>query len=258
MRANTALLCALLWPTALLPAAADADPAALIEKARHAALHYTASLPDFICTQMVHRYEDPRGDNRWSLKDVLTVRLSYFDRREDYKLTAIDGKITLRTFDSIEGARTQGEFGTLLLLLFHPQSQAEFHWKGWTSVHKRRAAVFSYKVDKLHTSYRVAFGTVTEDSPNSILAPYRGEFFMDPESGDILHATQIAELPLNFPIKQSVTTIDYDFAEVGGRQYLLPVRAETTLTSGRYKGRNQVDFKDYRKFQTETTITFDK
>jgi hypothetical protein len=235
---------------------ADAESGALLEKARRAALSYTASLPDFICTQSVNRFEDVRGTNRWLLKDTLTVRLSYSGRNEDYKLTEINGKPTLLDFMNVGGPTTRGEFGTMLLLLFHPDTRAEFHRKGSVTFRKQRLAIFRYKIDREHSAYRVAYGAV--DGPTSILAPYHGEVWVDPESGQIRHLSQEAELPIRFPISASSTKLDYDYADVGGRKYLLPARAEVGLTSGKYHGRNEVEFKDYRKFQTDATITFDK
>jgi hypothetical protein len=228
----------------------------LLEKARSAALNYTASLPDFLCTQVVRRYEDLRGDNRWLRKDTLTIKLSYSGRIEDYKLIAIDGKPTDADFMSLGGPTTKGEFGTILLLLFHPDSQADFHWKGWTTIRKHRVGVFTYKVDKAHSLYRISYGPV--NGPNAIYAAYHGELHVDPDSGRILHVIQNAEMPLSFPINRSNTSLDYDYAEVGGHTYLLPARAITEIGSGRYHGRNEVEFKDFRKFQTEATITFDR
>jgi hypothetical protein len=255
MRLALAILC--LSIPALAQRLSDAEASALIEKARQYALSYTGSLPDFLVTQMVHRYHDPRGNERWQSLDVLTVRLSFSDRTEDYKLMEINGKPTLLDYMNTGGPTSKGEFGTLLLFLFHPTMEAEFHWKGWRTVRKRRAAIYSYQVDKAHTQYHVTYGTLAE-GPNHIVAPYYGEVAVAPETGEILNVAQHAILPLGFPIRQSSTTVEYGYAEVGGRRYLLPERAEVTMSTGRYKSRNVVEFKEYRKFQTETTITFDK
>lgn len=235
----------------------DSEASDLIEKARRVALNYTASLPDFICTEMVRRFQDPRGDNRWQRLDVLTVRLSYSGKSEDYKLIEIDGKPTLLDYMNTGGPTSKGEFGTLLLYLFHPKMEASFRWKGWATIQKRRMAVFEYKVDKAHTQFHISYGGLTA-GPNHILAAYYGEVAVDPVSGEIFRVTQHAELPAGFPIRESSSSVEYTFAEVAGHKYLLPMRAEISMAAGRYKSRNEVDFKDYRKFQTETTITFDK
>jgi hypothetical protein len=255
MRSALAILC--LAAPLLAQRPTDAEAAALVEKARDFALAYTASLPDFLVTQMVHRFHDPRGNERWQRLDVLTVRLSFFDHAEEYKLMEIDGKPTLLDYMNTGGPTSKGEFGTLLLFLFHPKMEAEFRWKGWRNIHKRRAAVYSYKVDQAHTKYHISYGAVAE-GPNHIVAPYYGEVAIAPETGEILNVTQHAILPAGFPIRQSTTIVEYDYADVGGRKYLLPVHAEVTMSAGRYKSRNSVDFKEYRKFQTEATITFDK
>jgi hypothetical protein len=255
MRFALAILCIAAPSFAQRPT--DAEATAIIEKARAYALAYTVSLPDFLATQVVHRYHDPRNNDRWQRLDVLTVRLSFSERAEDYKLIEIDGKPTLLDYSNTGGPTSKGEFGTLLLFLFHPKMEAEFRWKGWTNIHKRRAAVYSYKVDQAHTQYHISYGIVAE-GPNHIVAPYYGEVSLAPETGEILHITQHAILPLSFPIRQSATTVEYSYADVGGRKYLLPSTAEVTMSTGRYKTRNVVDFKEYRKFQTEATITFDK
>jgi hypothetical protein len=235
----------------------DAEAAALIEKARIGAMNYSKSLPDFLCTQMVRRYQDPHGDNRWRRLDVLTVKLSYSERQEDYKLIAIDGKQTKLDYMETGGPTSKGEFGSLLIYLFHPKMEAEFHWKGWTTIRKQRFAVYSYKVDQAHTQFHVAFGERPGNS-NDILAPYYGEVTVDPDSGAVLRVTQHAVLPVGFPIRASVATVEYDYQEIGGQKYLLPQHAQIEMAAQRYKTRNDVDFKDYRKFQSETVISFDK
>ena len=59
----------------------DAEQTELLEKAREAAMRYSDSLPDFICTEVVHRTEDPQGNGRSRLHDSLTVKLSYSDHK---------------------------------------------------------------------------------------------------------------------------------------------------------------------------------
>jgi hypothetical protein len=237
--------------------ASEQETAAMLERARTAALTYSASLPDFLCTEVVKRYVDPRGDNRWQRLDTLTVKLSYSDGAEDYKLIQINGKPTTTDFLKTGGPTSTGEFGSLLLSLFHRDMQTEFHWKGWSTIRKQRAAVFTYKVEQEHSRFHVRYGTAT-DGPGDVVAAYYGELAVAPESGAVLRVTQHAVLPLNFPIRESSATVEYDYADVAGIRRLLPTHAEVTMGAGRYKSRNQVEFKDYRKFQTESSITFDK
>jgi hypothetical protein len=234
----------------------DAGQAGLLENAREAAMRYSASLPDFICTEVVRRTEDPHGNGRWRALDSLTVKLSYSDHKEDYKLMLINGRPTVLDYLYAGGALSTGEFGTRLRSVFDSHSHGEFRWKGWTTLRKRRVARFTYRIEREHSNFLIQYGPVPT-GPNAIVVAYRGEVYVDDETHMILRLTQQAEIPQSFPITANESTIDYDYAAVGGRPYLLPMHALVKTRSGKYEAENNVEFRDYRKFQTEASITFD-
>jgi hypothetical protein len=241
------------------PAAAqqpEPGQAGLLEQAREAAIRYSASLPDFICTEVVRRSQDPQGNGRWRSTDTLTVKLSYFEHQEDYKLMQINGKPTVLEYLYVGGALSTGEFGTRLYSVFDPHSQGEFRWKGWTTLRRRRVARFSYHIAREHSIFRIQYGDVPV-GPNAIIVPYRGEVYVDDETHMVLRLTQQAEIPNGFPISANESTVDYEFAAVGGKQYLLPTHAYVKTRSGKYVAENHVEFREYRKFQSEATISFD-
>jgi hypothetical protein len=233
----------------------EPEQASLLKQAREAALQYSASLPDFLCTEVVRRSEDEDSGGRWRKLDTLTVKLSYFGHREDYKLMEIDGKPTLLEYEHIAGAVSTGEFGARLHSVFDPRSQGDFRWKGWATMRRRRVARFWYHIDREHSVYRVQYGTVPA-GPNSIIVPYHGEVFVDEETHKVLRLTQQAEIPVGFPIDGNDITVDYEFAAVGGKKFLLPSNAYVKTKSGRYVAENNVEFREYRKFQAESTLTF--
>jgi len=237
------------------PKPSEEEQARLLEQIRGTALNYTRSLPDFICTQVVKRYVDRYGRDRWTPIDTLTVKLSYFDQKEDYQLLTIDNKPTSLDYMNSGGSTSRGEFGTILNVLFDPKSAGEFNWKNWTRLRKRRAAVYTYRVDRVHSSYVVSI-QLDEANLAKTVAGFHGEFVADRDTNMLLHLTFEAELPASFPARQAVTSLDYDFAEVGGRQYLLPLQAEVEMRSTRLHTRNSVTFHDYRKFEADATITF--
>jgi hypothetical protein len=233
----------------------DPEQSALLEQAREAALRYSASLPDFICTEVVRRTEDPRGNGRWRSLDSLTVKLSYSGHKEEYKLMLINGRPTVLDYLYAGGALSTGEFGTRLRSVFDPHSRGEFRWKGWTTLRKRRVAKFTYRIEREHSNFLIQYGTVPT-GPNAIIVPYRGEVFVDDDTHMVLRLTQLAEIPQSFPINANESTIDYDYAAVAGKQYLLPTHANVKTVSGKYVAENNVEFREYRKFQSEASITF--
>ena len=248
---------------ALLSAAAPAvaqplepEQAGLLQKARESALRYSDSLPDFICTEMVQRSEDALGNGRWRRLDKLSIKLTYFGHKEDYKLMEINGKPTALDYLAVGGALSTGEFGTRLFSIFDPRSQGEFRWRGWTTLRRRRVARFSFHIARERSIFQLQFGAVPT-AMNSIIVPYHGEVFVDGETHMVLRLTEQAEIPPSFPIQANESVVDYDFAEVGGRQYLLPMNAYVRTRSGRFLAENNMQFREYRKFQTEANITFD-
>ena len=228
---------------------------ALLEKARTVALQYSKSLPDFICTQFVRRVQDEYGTNRWIPIDRLTIKVSY-SGREEYQLMLRDGQpVENPDLRSVGGAVSAGEFGSRLRDIFDPASAADFQWKGWSSVHHHRVAVFSYRVSAAHSKNVITTGT-TPNKNNAVVVGFHGEVSVEPESGAALRVTLTAEMPSNFPITSCSSWTEYEHRDVAGRPYLLPVTSETKLSRGRYQAANYIEFRDYRKFGSDTTITF--
>jgi len=121
-------------------------------------------------------------------------------------------------------------------------------------VRKRRSALYAYKVDQAHSHYLVMNGAV--GNMRKAVVGFHGALEVDRESGEVLHLTYIAEVPKELKLDLVSTTVDYDRAEVGGRSYLLPVHSETEIHSETLSVKNDSDFKEYRKFSSESTIDY--
>jgi hypothetical protein len=168
----------------------------------------------------------------------------------------INGKDTLQDYLTVGGSLSTGEFGTRLYAVFDPRSHADFKWKGWGTVHKRKVARFSYRIAQEHTSFLIQYGADPK-GPNAIVVPYHGEVLVDGETHMVLRLTQQAEIPSTFPINANEAWVEYDYADVGGKPFLLPVHAYSKTRSGHFVAENNIDFRNYRKFQIESNITFD-
>jgi hypothetical protein len=236
--------------------ALDADQSQLIEEARKVAISYSQRLPDFICNQIVHRSEDANGTNRWRQIDTLNIKLNYSGHKEDYKLVEINGRPTLLDYMFVGGAISTGEFGSRLAAIFSRSSKAVFAWKGLSRVHKRKVAVFTYHIAQEHSTYIVQLGPAPV-GPGVAVTAYHGEITVDLETKNVLRLTLIGEPPPRFPINECNSWIEYDYRKVAGNEYLVPVASHTSLGSGRYHAANEIEFRDYRKFQTDASISFD-
>jgi hypothetical protein len=70
--------------------------------------------------------------------------------------------------------------------------------------------------------------------------------------------TQIPyDLPATFPVHDVKLSLDYDFTKIGDAEFLLPLKSVNSSSSTRYLSRNEIEFRLYRKFGTETTIKYE-
>lgn len=241
------------------PAPSAAAQREAVNLAARAAFQYLASLPDFICEEEVNRFEDWGNTGRWREKDLLEIKLTYFDRLENYHLFAVDRRPARVDLDAMGGAHSEGEFGSILTEIFRDGSHARFTWDHWTTLRKHPAHVFRYRVLRENSMYKITYGLSPRalDADSTTVGEH-GNLYVDRDSGQILRVEQIADsIPEDFPVTGASTVLDYDFISVGGRQFLLPLHAEVRLATRGVSIRNEVKFQGYRKFNGESSITFD-
>jgi hypothetical protein len=157
------------------------------------------------------------------------------------------------------GAHSEGEFGSILTEIFRDGSHARFTWDHWTTLRKHPAHVFRYRVLRENSMYKITYGLSPRalDADSTTVGEH-GNLYVDRDSGQILRVEQIADsIPEDFPVTGASTVLDYDFISVGGRQFLLPLHAEVRLATRGVSIRNEVKFQGYRKFNGESSITFD-
>jgi hypothetical protein len=232
----------------------DTETSGTVERPRMVALAYTKRMPDFVCTQTIRRSYHLTLPKNWIDSDVLTVKLRYAGQTEDRQLLQRNGQ-PVAPGEPSGGLENIGEFGGMLESVFDPSSQAEFHWESWKTIHERPAAVFSYRVEKARSSYMLSF------DPGGYMhrqvVGYHGTVEVDLETGGVLRLVYEADtIPKDFPMQFASTAVDYGFVEVASRQYLMPIRSEIETNTDGIRSRNISEFKDYRKFSTDSTITF--
>jgi len=249
-------------PTPIPPPSSE-EQAAIIDEVREYALNYSKTLPDFICTQVVRRYAAPHpgtrgggppgGDPIWYLQDTLTNKLSYFEQKEDYKLILINNNVTTQDYKSLGGATTTGDFGSMMREVFEPSTQAHFEWDHWGTLRGRLTLVFAYRVEQSRSHWHINW-----DRKLDIMPAYRGKIYVDKDTKMVTRVTlEGTDIPADFPIRAAETTLDYDFQDISGHTFLLPLKATTIMSSAEYLTKNDEEFRVYRKYSAESDIKFD-
>ncbi len=213
---------------------------------------YVSRMPDFICTQVTRRFIDPSGMEFWQRRDVITERLSFFDKKEDYKVVLVNNQVATDTsHDKLGGATSSGEFGSVMKEIFEASTQTHFEWERWATLRGKRMHVFSYRVDQNRSQYSI----LAQGSERLVIA-YHGLIYVDRDNNTITKITLIGDgIPLTYPIREVRLTLDYDKTKIAERDYILPLKAEVTSRQGdKFLIKNEVEFRLYRKFSAESVL----
>jgi hypothetical protein len=237
------------------PPPSAAEQERILGEARRSALEYTRNLPDYLCLQVTRRYVDPSGlEMDWLKYDEVKTRVSYVDQHENYELISVNNKVTGQEYNDIGGATSTGEFGSILAEIFSPDTHADFHWARHALLRGRGVWVFSLRVPKARSRWHLNY-----EKQQEITAGYTGLVYVDKETERVIRVViEAQDVPPDFPIQDARTRLDYDFIEIAGGNFLLPLKARVFMRDGRYLSRNDVEFRLYRKFSAEASISFDE
>jgi hypothetical protein len=251
------------------------DQAKVLEAVRISAFEYTQNLPNFICRQITHReatndasfgtpFNGPAysrsgqavtgvSPTSGSPNDVIEEQLTFFDQMEHYDVVSVNSrKATGQQHMQFAGAISAGEFGSALANLFDPRSQASFEPDKMASISGRRAYVF-----KFHVPSQNGIVVIHHQTDQKILAAYSGRLFVDREKLQVLRITSELELPEGFPIRMATIQVDYKPVDIAGKTYDLPSHSELRIRDSARLYVNEIEFRNYRKFGTDSTIHYD-
>jgi hypothetical protein len=243
-------------PRPALPAPPYEEQQKVLNEVREYAVNYSKSLPDFICLEVTRRYYDrnykPGSDSSWATLDRVAEKLSYFEQKEKYELISHnDNSLYGKPFEGLGGAVSRGEFGSLLKEIFDPESDAEFHWERWGMLRGKLCHVYRYRVDQPHSKE-----TVDYDNKDRVTPAYHGLIFVEKGPNVILRVTVDPEPPASFPIQDIHQVLDYSYVDISGQQFLLPLVSTVTMRHDNFGNKNDIEFRSYRKYSAEATITF--
>jgi hypothetical protein len=226
-----------------------------IELARQKALDYSETLPDFVCAQTTRRYSATAENGTWLSEDVWEAELSYNQKAERYSQIRLNGRASRRSLESLGGALSIGEFGSLLRALFLPETQAEFWKEGEEQFQGRAAIVVGFRVSQERSGWTLSF-----KKSHSLRVAYSGRAWIDTSNYQILKISQqTLQLPPTFPIAYSEATTVYSYISVpglDGKHFLLPQTAHLILHERQppIRSLNVINFRNYRKFTADVRL----
>ncbi len=224
------------------------DP--LIEKAREAVFNFVDNLPSFVCDQVTRRYDGHKITPKWKYKDRLEVELLFTSGKEDYRNVRHNGKPLKKGSPEDSGQWSTGEFGSILASLFNTQTNAKFKYRSDSTTSGVTVRVYDYSVPKATANWEIRMGTPIKPS-------YSGAVWIDAESGHVLRVELgTSSFPAGYPVDKVESIVDYSWVSIGGTKYLMPVKSDnlTCRTATFDCSKNEIEFKNYRKFSVESNI----
>lgn len=239
------------------------EQAALIAKVRERALDYSRSLSDFLCTQVTRRYsakpenaKDASQPPSWKLVDTVTIRVSYFKQKEDYRVVKVDEKPVNKSLNQVGGHWTEGEFGSFLDGVFVPRNNAQFNWARWSTINSNPAAVLSFRIEQANSTFETTARRMLH--VEKFNWGVEGELAVDPATGQALTvAFHAIDIPPQRPLKELRVFIAYGYRKIGDVEFLLPVRSESLIDIYGRLVKAETEFSDYRKFSSDSDIKFE-
>ena len=187
--------------------------------------------------------------------DIVTTDLTYENGQESYSHIIVNGKPTTKNMMDIGGSSSTGEFGTTLRSLFSTGT-ANFRRSGGDTIAGRTAVMFKFEVPRERSGWRI-------EAPSQLYYPaYRGTVWVDKATGQTLRIEQQSRnMPTQFPFDTVESTVEYGFVRlVAANESLVPTTAEvmSCIRGTSNCIRNKIEFRNYRKFGSESDITFGK
>ena len=224
----------------------------MIAGARDAAIAFGTTLPNYLVQQLTIRYFSPNSPPRWQLIDQVTADLAYVDGKEDYRNFRIDGSPVDRPEQS--GSWSTGEFSTTLDDVLSLATNAKFRRRGEQKIAGRDAVIFDYSVAQSNSHW-----TVVAPDDRRYNPAYEGAIWVDQATHRVLRLEQrTLGMPPGWPYKGVEWLLEYGYVKIDQKTYLLPDRAENIacMTGSGACTRNVIEFRNYRKFTTESNVTF--
>jgi hypothetical protein len=223
--------------------------APLIERARYVAFQFAQKLPNFICEEHIERLGQ-RGQDKM-LIDTVSAEVVYSNGKETYRNIKVNNRPTDKDMMALGGARSTGEFASMLLDLFATNTNAEFRSGGSSPISGYDAQVYDFHVQRENSHWNV------EAQSQTLRPAYEGSVWIDPASARVLRIEmQATRLPASFPMATVETAVDYSSVRIAGNSFLLPVHAETMgcERGGPDCSHNIIDFRNYHEFKVDFKI----
>ena len=230
---------------------------AILARMMDAAVNYADRLQDFLCVQLIKRSKEDSGPfKHWQALDTQEREVGYISHQEHFRVLSVNGKPPdvekIKPGYFLPG----GEFGTAFGYIFNPKAVPKFEWDHAEQTGGQQLCVFRYRVavsesiivmnsdgEQTHLGHH---GLIYADCKSAM--PTRMQIESEPAS--VRRGIFKTELGWKIDVRYAMTPI-------GEKEFLLPQSAEETVRFGSTQTKVEIQFQQYRKYESSSTVTFD-
>jgi hypothetical protein len=111
--------------------------------------------------------------------------------------------------------------------------------------------VFSFRVSQPR------YSITHEGSKRTVTVGFHGSIFADRDSKAVMRVQMECEgIPPDFPIQSVKLALYYDVIDIGGQNFVLPLKSEVRSREGNYLAFNEVSYLSYHKYSADASISF--
>lgn len=221
----------------------EAAPQDLLTRVREHLHEYVSKLPDYTCRVTIERSSRRSARGPFELTDRLRLEVAYAGGAELY---AWPGSAAFeRSIDELlpaHGMVSEGSYARHMRTLFL-RNVARFG--------EPRSAQSRVTID--FNVPEVVSGYALTTPAGSVPASLEGSVTLDAATLDL----QRLEVRVDTRLAQTVETVTYTRAEIGGTEFVVPQTSVLLLTDGPLQLRNSSRYDNYHRYAGSATLRFD-
>ncbi len=228
---------------------------ALLPPIQHHVAEYVAGLPNYTCTETVHRFERPRRVKDFQTIDTIKLEVAVLNGTEHFAWpgsSQFEDKDLQDLLGGGHGALTKGDFVMHARNIFL-RDQAVFSSPRADKLGDRAAIRLDYAVPEAKSNFEIR-----ADGQKAVIG-YKGTAWVDEHSLQLLRISIEAEgIPSKLHIRSMRSEINYAMVQLGDAQVLLPSSSQYTLQhSSRVDLSSRIEFSGCRQYGATSNLSFD-
>jgi hypothetical protein len=212
-----------------------------------------ANMESVVCQEQIERYKG-RASGRGKRVDTVTASVSFENGAEQYSNIQQERRV-LPSLTSLEGAWSEGEFGTLLKQTQQILSSPKVSFESEEQVGEYLTAVYNFDISIEDSPWDLTVGG------RHYVLPFHTKVWVAEPSGEILKIQRTANsIPSELGIANiywSVTLAPVDVS--GGKRWILPEKADYKVVYRHTQKAewNTMQFSSYHRYGSEAALRFE-